>query len=718
MNHVIRHLATIAFAALLSINCNASSKVNKELVIAEMNYCINSLTTISENKSLVVLNHELDQLLNNLTMEEIVELYEVADFRGDLVDKISDLQITEEEKSIIKRVNTIKRNNLAWEAVSSALNNVMFILPSSMPVKGAPSSMAIGTQVAFYSILSLARTGVEYKKMDNEQNIEELQAMWQIRKGQMTIVKDLRKNALDLVFKLFQKYGLNERDRLTEASAGLLNKIKTEPDLDKKIRLLNDNRGSYSTIADYYYYLGMAYVDKNNYKLAKPILDRYLELYSKAPIFRYDEKSGCVALAKLAFEQSLSKEEKENLISTALKNLPNNGAALIQCALTYYAMGEQVKSFNLLRNGVDNLNISDRDAIVMTIVHLMPQIKKHPIIRQQINSAVRKCNDISINSYVAFIVSDNNNKLWYDISTTIKLRDAVNEHLWIESSINKDFYIVIPSKYSVNLQDINIYREEFDDGILTICQNTQEIENSFTLEKAQKNVDCFKSNPSLLYMFATPISGNKHFKIKANINYNDILNKEGCKGEYIGLNELPLGRSELEDIVDFCKDQTNDDNKYSNSIIIKSEDNNGWFPNKKESYNHSFLDAHWLASKGNSPFTKGINTWKYQEVPRNLTKIIDGNKYKVHFIGSRLTYKPKRFLLENRHIIQIVFNGTVKTILSFTIDGDKIVPYSAQVGSIIVYYKAQKVIKVHKKTNVINNQKISDKAEKPWYKFW
>jgi hypothetical protein len=65
-----------------------------------------------------------------------------------------------------------------------------------------------------------------------------------------------------------------------------------------------------------------------------------------------------------------------------------------------------------------------------------------------------------------------------------------------------------------------------------------------------------------------------------------------------------------------------------------------------------------------------------------------------------------------------VFNGTVKTILSFTIDGDKIVPYSAQVGSIIVYYKAQKVLKVHKKTNVINNQKISDKAEKPWYKFW
>ena len=46
----------------------------KDNVIVQMNYCINSLTNIIHNKSMSVLEHELDQLVNNLTMEQIIGL--------------------------------------------------------------------------------------------------------------------------------------------------------------------------------------------------------------------------------------------------------------------------------------------------------------------------------------------------------------------------------------------------------------------------------------------------------------------------------------------------------------------------------------------------------------------------------------------------------------------------------------------------------------------
>lgn len=57
---------------------------NDENVVAQMNYCINSLTNIVHNKSMSVLEHESDQLINNLTMQQIIGLPEIRDFRIDL----------------------------------------------------------------------------------------------------------------------------------------------------------------------------------------------------------------------------------------------------------------------------------------------------------------------------------------------------------------------------------------------------------------------------------------------------------------------------------------------------------------------------------------------------------------------------------------------------------------------------------------------------------
>ena len=98
-------------------------------------------------------------------------------------------------------------------------------------------------------------------------------------------------------------------------------------------------------MADYYYHLGMAYVDADEYGKAQPLLDKYLELYRQSPIFRYDEKSGCVALTKLLYEKGMTRAEKETLIREALENLPNNGAAVMQCAMVYLAeLNARIKS--------------------------------------------------------------------------------------------------------------------------------------------------------------------------------------------------------------------------------------------------------------------------------------------------------------------------------------------------------------------------------------
>ena len=276
-----------------------------------------------------LLEHEIDQLLNNLTMEQVVGLYEVQSFRSEMIEKISALQITEEERELMKRVQEMKRENLLYQSIANSLN------PTLLLTGGGNSSK----QLAFMAIITVARTAVEYKSASNEADIEELQAMWKYRKEDLKNFADLRKDALELVYHLFQKYRLNESERLTEATSTLFSQIIAESDPHTRIRKLLDNYSTFASMADYYYYLGMAYVDAGNYDEGKGYLNRYLALYQKAPIFRYDEKSGCIALTKLALDNNLSSEEIIRFVKIALDNLPNNGPAIIQCALVLNDIG-------------------------------------------------------------------------------------------------------------------------------------------------------------------------------------------------------------------------------------------------------------------------------------------------------------------------------------------------------------------------------------------
>lgn len=89
-----------------------AQRTTSENVVAQMNYCIYSLTNIIDNKSMTVLEHETDQLTSNLTVENIIGLYEINDFRQDLLDALGRFQITEEERSLMRRIQSIQRDNM------------------------------------------------------------------------------------------------------------------------------------------------------------------------------------------------------------------------------------------------------------------------------------------------------------------------------------------------------------------------------------------------------------------------------------------------------------------------------------------------------------------------------------------------------------------------------------------------------------------------------
>lgn len=627
---------------------------DKDMVIAQMNYCITTLTNIVHNKSMTVLKHESDQLLNNLTMEQIIGLYEINDFRIELLDAVSRFEITEEERALLRRLQSIKRDNMKWAALSNALDPTMLLTGNAGP--------GMGYQLAFQTLLTAARSAVEYKTMQGEQNIEELRAMWDLRKEDLNTINDVRKTALSIVFSLYNKYHLSENDRLTEATANLFSDYISEPDAAKRVRLLEDHRKTYEQIAEYYYHLGMGYVDLGQYDKARPNFAAYLNMYKKAPILRYDEKSGCIALTRLSYEKNLSNIEKEQLINIALQNLPSNSAAILQCAMVYlYELKNEEKGLDLIRMGIDDPNASDHNLLFMAAAKLLPMMAKYPVLNTNIQASFSKNSGINFDSYITFLINSKENA-WENISKIISFNDVSYRkwyHLWIGTHLNDELHIILPERISYNVGDISIYIENHKAKKVTIQQLRTAFTEGVTLDEIE-DVDCFKANKDLKYLFFETLIPNKVFILKKNIDYEKIR-----KEEWPRMSEFSLSNDDIVDIIDFCKDHA------------------------PQSYDTNLECEEW----GNDYIDKS-----------------ESNGAKIKFSGDSLRYRPYHSTKQEGYYLRIVFANGINLMYKYDSDDKDLKPYLYSVSGRTVF--ANIASKDEYQCTVI------EKKESWWAKIW
>ncbi|MDE7420709.1 MAG: hypothetical protein K2N35_10920, partial [Muribaculaceae bacterium] len=476
---------------------------------------------------MAVLEHESDQLINNLGLEQIVGIPEIADFRTDLTATIGVLKITEQERELLKRVNSMQRDNLKWKALSGALNNTMLI------TGGGNNAYQMG----FQALVTAARTGIEYKASKTEQEIAELQAMWELRKEELQHFIDLRKEAFRILYNLYKKYNLKESDRLTEKTAIQFNKIVSNPDAKTMVRLLNDNYGFFGHMADYYYYLGMGNLDCGNLKKAEECFDKYTELYNKAPLFRINEKSGMIALARLGYRLNMSKENIEKNINVVLSNLPNNSMAIIQCALmTDKVLNNPTKALSILRKALDNEYSDDKTALIHTASLILPKVNHQSSVYQDFLAAYLNQPHYDLNAAINIWIGKNEN-VFSKLSHIFTIEDLVSSHLISDSELNDKIKFIFPSKYTVDLNKVRMFVEKHDKDEVIITPYDLRERNALTLEKIEK-ISVFKDKKNLKYLFMDALAGNLYI-VKQNLDYNAIITDD-----FPGLNKFETAESD------------------------------------------------------------------------------------------------------------------------------------------------------------------------------
>ena len=689
MNKIIKYIISliIVFVAYIPNNANAAEK---EMVIAQMNSCVNILTNIINNKSMTVLEHETDQLLNNLTMEQIVGLYEIAEFRGELIEAIGKLEITEEERNLLKRVNSIKQDNLKWQAFSNALNNTMLITG-----KGS-----IGVQAGFQALVTAARAGVEYKVAQNDLQIEELQAMWELRKSDLNTFIDLRKKALSIVFSLYQKYNLKETDRLTEQTAQQFQKITSDPNASRMVRLLLDNFQIFRHLADYYYYLGVGYIDMNNIPKAMEAFSKFETYYAKAPIYRINEKSGIISLIKLAYLDKLTTVEIEKELINVQKNLPSNTMALIQCAITYdKVLNNPQKALSLLRSALDDENTADKAALIIAGSMILPKVSNQSQERKDFLSAYANQKSIDVNAALNICIANKYN-IFKFLDKKFSISDLCYRPWFFGSpTLNDKIVINYSKKYSLDLSKVKMFIEERKGNDIIVTQYKLTDPKSIPLEKIEK-IDAFKKMPNLkyLYMWSTE---DKLFRVKDNLDYNAILNEN-----FPRQSEFKLSESDPEDIVEFL--QKHESKSQRNEIIAEKVETKNksiveqgvkiWFPLEYQAY---YL---YNQNRLYNPIDD-VDNWPIIRLYKHFKNQPDATYVKLFFDDSRKIIVCYKFDKENQKLIPCYtqYQGKIYFVNK---------SFCKEFG-----YEKTNTNSIKKNSN-IKNQKDIKKEKSWWEKLW
>ncbi len=618
----------LGISILNTISVLGNGTANNQKVVAQMNYCVSSLTNIIHNKTMPVLQHESDQIVNNLNMEQTIGLTDINDFHVELLDAISKFEITEEERQLMRRIGSIKRDNMKWEALSNALSPAMLLTGSNV---GPGTAVQIGFQV----LTSAARSVVEYKQMQGEANIEDLQAMWDLRKEDLQTINDLRKTALNITFNLYSKYKLSDSERLTESTASSFCDYINEEDVTRKIRLLEDNFDTYKSYPDYYYYLGMAYLDAKNLYKAKLNFQKYIAMYNKAPILRYDEKTGCIALSLLTFDSSLSPTDKQKFIDIALKNLPHNSAAVLQCSLVYiYELKNPTKGLSLILSGIDDPDASDDDILFLAAAKFSSLLTCNSLLFNSFNKYFQTSN-IGLGTYLYW--ENGKDNLWNQLSKYVSFSDYTYRRwyqLWIGKYFNSEPNIVLPKRININNSDTKIYWENHDASSVDIVELDFRNINLISDEEIQ-DIDCFKANKDLKYLFVESDEDKKGYYLKPNIDIDKIKSEE-----YPRLSEFTLSQDDIDDIVDFCEDHQTKDN---------------------------------------------TNIYQCGPVDTDFVQKDSINGAEVRFKGNKLLYTPYHSALQEGNYIRIVFNNGTELMFKYNEESHNMDPYLSKFKNKIVF---------------------------------
>ena len=655
------------FLFFFIFNCQNVHSQSNEKVITQMNYCINSLTNIINATSIEELDHEIDQIINFLSMEQVAGMDEIHHFRNVLLNTATDLQINQQEKSLLQQKQKLRRDQAKWNALSSGLDNAMMLIPGV-------GGNSFGPQLVFYGLLTAARSGVEFQNQSKQMDLEEMVELWTLKKRDMETWKSLRSSAMDIVYNLYKQYHLKEFDRLTENSANLFNQISKESDPKKRLRLLLDNQQLLGNQLSYNYLLGISYYELGDYAKADKYFKDYEEKYNRLQLFRYDERNGLIALARLQALPHFPGYSKQSLIDVITYHLPQNGAANLACVISLLSDNKKIEAAQLLRRTLDKNDISDRQALLLTASKLIPELKNNS---NEKNNLLDILNNYRQTSFFLGATLDLYGKegidwnYWNSILLFNKISIRPWFTLWLgHRQLDKKFELALPGK-TIRDDSLKIYRIEKEKDDIKLIQESYSYKYGVLRSEIFKKIKIISDHPELLPVFFTSVIEDSIYFVKNKIDYDALKNCNPSSLEYRELKTMvPVLLFECDDKSD---NQIKKNVKENQKLVKELADFLKKHENKSPEFN--LLECEPIKSKKQTVYLQS-NIEKLQENKVKIKPLLIKNQpenndlqyTKIKTEVDQYIYSPIYNIKEDGEYILLEFNDYEKFSLIYKFD--------------------------------------------------
>lgn len=379
-----------------------------EYAAAQLHYCMSLVYGLESEKdqygnyttpdiSIEYLNNKKNEIDENLRMAYVERnLTDIGDFRQKMRPIFNDLIQQKKDEEVYYSLLAIKKKNEKLNSLNKALASPMGVFSGGAAGAG---------QVVFNLVLTAARTGVDMAVSKNTQKMEDLSAQHEFEKNRNAQINKAGEELYDLRRKLYQnkKIELKDEHSLTREELKEFSRIVGKVGR-KKITELRDNEEIFIALPDYYYHLGMAYMELEipSFDDAKIYFDEYLRRFdNEKSIFRIDERIGLIALTKIEYEE-LSGSNLDDMVDKMLKHLPYNEMAYWVAAMKYCGLKEYHKGFTILRKGINKLQTHGCEVLVHTALKCADKIVEcgDEMLIQEMYNAIIDSENLSVQDYI------------------------------------------------------------------------------------------------------------------------------------------------------------------------------------------------------------------------------------------------------------------------------------------------------------------------------
>ena len=362
-------------------NNDSIKQVITQRAISLANYYINVVSSLEQSTTISFCESKKNEILNNLRISKQQELPELRNVPLRIIDILQKIKVNEMDREVYMQIATLKRKNQSLQAFSNALSTPMSIFNAG--------------SFGLNSVLTLARAGVDLAVAKREQEMEDIQGMWTFDRNNIVNIDELTRVVYEAIIEIVNNNNyINkasfENGVLTQQKAKEYNNILSNTNPYLLVSSLESQKEKYKDLFDYYYHLGMGYVEQNQYEKAKKYFNLFLNQCDNT-LFYKDSRIGMVALTKLLHEQKdLTKEEAERQINLMIGkksgqgHIADNDMAYLVASATYLELAKitkddsyKIKAYNCIYDGLDkmyNNNLNDA-SLVAAVMNCLDTIK-------------------------------------------------------------------------------------------------------------------------------------------------------------------------------------------------------------------------------------------------------------------------------------------------------------------------------------------------------